>query len=421
MSSSRETESRGSDSQESAFRESEVFPFKGSSYRGPDPRYAGWRTQEPVKRVRTAGGVDAWLVTRYEDVRAAQADPRLSRALACGPGAPRIGGTMYTTPDMIISMDSPEHSRLRKLVAGAFTARRVERMRPRVQSVLDELLDDIEAKGSPADLVPQLALPFPLTVIGELLGVPPEDLRKFEVWARSFATVDDRAGGEASLEGLAKLSEYIVGLIADKRAEPTDDMLSELIAARDQDDRLSEAELVTFGFTLIGAGFDTTANQLANSVLALIAHHQDQWEWLVEEPARIPSAVDEILRHVNLFATDTSGFPRIAAQDMEIGGVEIAAGDAVLLSLASANRDGTVFEDPDRLDLGRLHNPHLSFGHGIHHCLGKHLGRMEMEIALTGLVRRLPDLRLAVDEGELPWHVGEINHTLTSLPVTWGR
>ncbi|MEU7325980.1 cytochrome P450 [Streptomyces griseoviridis] len=398
----------------------ETFPFDGSSYRGPDARYARWRTEEPVTRVRTAGGVDAWLVTRYEDVRAAQADPRLSRALACGPAAPRIGGTMYTTPEMIISMDSPEHSRLRKLVAGAFTQRRVERLRPRVQSVLDGLLDDIEAKGSPADLVPQLTLPFPLTVIGELLGVPPEDLRQFERWARAFATVDDRAGGEASLEGLAKLSEYIVGLIARKRSSPSDDMLSELITARDQGDRLSEPELVTFGFTLIGAGFDTTANQLANSVLALIGRHRDQWETLVARPARIPTAVDELLRHVNLFATDTSGFPRIAAEDLEIGGVRIAAGDAVLLSLASANRDGTVFEDPDRLDVGRAHNPHLSFGHGIHHCLGKHLGRMEMEIALTGLVSRLPELRLAVAEAELPWHVGEINHTLTSLPVAWG-
>ncbi|MEV7434845.1 cytochrome P450 [Streptomyces griseoviridis] len=327
---------------------------------------------------------------------------------------------MYTTPEMIISMDSPEHSRLRKLVAGAFTQRRVERLRPRVQSVLDGLLDDIEAKGSPADLVPQLTLPFPLTVIGELLGVPPEDLRQFERWARAFATVDDRAGGEASLEGLAKLSEYIVGLIARKRSSPSDDMLSELITARDQGDRLSEPELVTFGFTLIGAGFDTTANQLANSVLALIGRHRDQWETLVARPARIPTAVDELLRHVNLFATDTSGFPRIAAEDLEIGGVRIAAGDAVLLSLASANRDGTVFEDPDRLDVGRAHNPHLSFGHGIHHCLGKHLGRMEMEIALTGLVSRLPELRLAVAEAELPWHVGEINHTLTSLPVAWG-
>ncbi|MEU0664003.1 cytochrome P450 [Streptomyces lavendulocolor] len=401
-------------------QETDVFPLTGSTYRGPAPRYAELRAEQPVVKVPTAGGVDAWLITRYEDVRRLSADPRLSRALACGPGAPRIGGTMHTTPEMIISLDSPEHSRLRKLVAGAFTLRRVERMRANVQKVTDELLDDMEAKGGTVDLVQQLALPLPLTVIGELLGVPSEDLRKFEKWARAFATVDDRAGGEESLNGLAKLSEYIVGLIADKRATPTDDMLSELIAARDNDDRLSEPELVTFGFTLIGAGFDTTANQLANSVLALLADGQEQWRWLAEDRGRIPTAVEELLRHVNLFATDTSGFPRIAAEDIEVGGVTIEKGDAVLLALASANRDETVFTDPDRLDLAREHNPHISFGHGVHYCLGKHLGRMEMEIALDGLVRRFPDLRLAVPESELPWHNGEINHTLTSLPVTWG-
>jgi nocardicin N-oxygenase len=397
-----------------------VFPFPGSTYRRPAPQYARLRAEQPVVKVPTAGGVDAWLVTRYEDVRELSADPRLSRALACGPDAPRIGGTMHTTPEMIISLDSPEHSRLRKLVAGAFTLRRVERMRSNVQKVADELLDGIRATGGTVDLVQQFAVPLPLTVIGELLGVPPEDLRTFEVWARAFATVDDRAGGEESLNALAKLSEYIVGLIADKRANPTDDMLSELIAARDNDDRLSEQELVTFGFTLIGAGFDTTANQLANSVLALLVDHRDQWQWLVDDRSRIPGAVEELLRHVNLFATDTSGFPRIAAEDIEIGGVTIAKGDAVVLSLASANRDETVFPDADRLDLSRARNPHISFGHGVHHCLGKHLGRMEMEIAIDGLVRRFPDLRLAVPQDELPWHAGEINHTLTSLPVTWG-
>ncbi|GAB2840486.1 cytochrome P450 [Lentzea nigeriaca] len=397
-----------------------TFPFAGSSYRGPAPQYAQLREDEPVVRVPTAGGVDAWLVTRYEDVRSLSADPRLSRARACGEGAPRVGGTMHTTPEMIISLDAGEHSRLRKLVAGAFTLRKVELMRDRVQQVCDELLDEMAAKGGPIDLVEQLAVPLPLTVIGELLGVPSEDLRTFEKWARAFATVDDRAGGEASLEGLAKLNEYIVGLVADKRANPTDDMLSELVAARDEGDRLSEQELVTFGFTLIGAGFDTTANQLANSVLALITNGGTEWKRLAEDPSRIPAAVEELLRHVNLFATDTSGFPRIATEDIEVGGTTIPAGAPVLLSLASANRDAAVFADPDRMDLERSPNPHISFGHGLHHCLGKHLGRMELVVAIEGLVRRFPDLSLAIDEGELPWHTGEINHTLTSLPVTWG-
>ncbi|MFJ9694836.1 cytochrome P450 [Kitasatospora sp. NPDC101183] len=404
-----------------AQQDQSVFPFEGSSYRGPAPQYAELRAcPQSVAKVPTAGGVDAWLVTRYEDVKEAFADPRISRAAACGAHAPRVGGSMHTTPEMIISMDGAEHARLRKLVAGSFTVRRVEKMRPRVQEIVDELLDEMAAKGPSVDLVQQLCLPMPLTVIGELLGVPREDLQTFERHARSFATVDDRSGGEAALAGLAKLSEYIVGLIADKRANPTDDMLSELIAARDEGDRLSEEELVTFGFTLIGAGFDTTANQLGNSVLALITDHRDQWDLLVEQPGRIPVAVEELLRHVNLFATDTTGFPRVALEDVEIGGAEIKAGDAVVIALASANRDGSVFQDPDRLDVTRTHNPHISFGHGLHYCLGKTLGRIEMQVALEGLVRRFPDLRLAGSIDDLPWHTGEINHTLTSLPVTWG-
>jgi cytochrome P450 len=400
--------------------ELEEFPFAGSSYHGPAPAYATMRAECPVAKVPTAGGVDAWVVSRYEDVRAALADPRLSRALTCVEGAPRIGGSMTTTPEMIISLDGSEHSRLRKLVAGAFTVRRVEAMRPNVQRVCDELLDAIQEQGPVVDLVEKFCVPLPLTVIGELLGVPSEDLRAFEKDARTFATVDDRAGGEESWAALGRLSDYIVGLIADKRANPADDMLSDLIAARDNDDRLSERELVTFGFTLIGAGFDTTANQLANSLLALLEHHREDWDRLAAQPELIPTAVEELLRHVNLFATDTTGFPRIAAEDVEIGGVRIPAGDPVVFALTSANRDGAVFADPDKLDITREHNPHISFGHGMHYCLGKQLGRMEMAIALEGLLRRFPDLRLAKPESELTWHHGEINHTLSALPVIWG-
>jgi nocardicin N-oxygenase len=399
-----------------------VFPFPDSSYRSPDPRYARLREEQPVVRVRTEGGVDAWLVTRYEDVAALSADARLSRAAACGPGAPKVGGMMTSTPEMIISMDSHEHSRVRRLIAGAFALPRIELIRPKVQGIVDELLDKAAAQGGLSiDIVEYFTLPMPLTVIGELLGVPSWDLPVFGKWARAFATVNDRAAGEKSREGLAKLNEYIVGLIADKRAKPGDDMLSSLISVRDNEDRLSEQELVTFGFTLIGAGFDIIACQLANSILALVEHHRDQWQWLVDDPSRIPGAVDELLRHVNLFATDTTGFPRVALREIAVGEVLIRPGEVVLLGLSSANRDQTMFSEPDQLDLARRPNPHLSFGHGIHYCPGEHLARMELELALDGLVRRFPDLRLAVPESELPWHHGEINHTLKALPVTWGQ
>ncbi|WP_377270029.1 cytochrome P450 [Peterkaempfera sp. SMS 1(5)a] len=398
----------------------DVFPFPGSSYQGPAPQYARLRAECPVARVHTEGGVDAWLLSRYEDVREALADPRLGRADTVKADAPRIGGAMTSTPEMIISMDAPEHSRLRKLAAGPFTARRIEQLRPTVQRIADELLDEMAGRSGPLDLVRQLTLPMPLRVIGEFLGAPMEVLELFAVNARDFVTVDDQEEGGDSRTGLAKLYESMVAVVADKRANPADDLLSALIAARDEGDRLSEQELVTFAFTLIGAGFDTTASQLANSVLALIGRHRDQWRWLAEDPARVPAAVEELLRHVNLFSTDTAGNPRIAREDLEIAGVRIAKGDAVVLSITSANRDAAVFADPDRLDLARAHNPHLSFGHGMHYCIGKQLSRLELEVAIDGLVRRFPDLRPAVPEADLVWHQGEINHSLAALPVTWG-
>ncbi|WP_181802137.1 cytochrome P450 [Streptomyces shenzhenensis] len=401
-------------------QETQVFPLSGSSYRCPAPQYARLRAEQPVARVRTEGGVDAWLVTTYEEAREALADPRLSRAETVKPGAPRIGGAMTSTPEMIISMDGAEHSRLRRLAAGAFTARRIEQMRPGIQRIADGMLGDLAAAGGPVDLVERFTVPLPLTVIGELLGVPMRVLRLFAQNARDFVTVDDQGEDSDSVNGLAKLNEYMVEVVAEKRENPAQDLLSDLIAARDSGDRLSEQELVTFAFTLIGAGFDTTANQLASSVLALIAHHRDQWTWLAEDRSRIPRAVEELLRHVNLFSTDSAGNPRIAVEDLELGGVRIAKGDAVVIAISSANRDERVFADPDRLDLGRSHNPHLSFGHGMHLCLGKQLTRMEMEIAIDGLVRRFPDLSLAVPESEIPWHPGGINHALGSLPVTWG-
>ncbi|MEU3557269.1 cytochrome P450 [Streptomyces fragilis] len=398
-------------------QETPTFPLAGSSYRCPAPQYARLREQGPVVRVHTEGGVDAWLVTAYEEARQALADPRLSRAETVKPGAPRIGGAMTSSPDMIISMDGAEHARLRRLAAGAFTARRIEAMRPGIRRIADGLLDGLAGETGTVDLVERFTVPMPLTVIGELLGVPMRVLRLFADNARDFVTVDDQSENSDSVNGMAKLYEYMTEVVAEKRAHPTQDLLSDLVRARDSGDRLSEQELVTFAFTLIGAGFDTTANQLASSVLALIAHHRDQWRWLAEDRTRIPRAVEELLRHVNLFSTDSAGNPRIAAEDLELGGVRIAKGDAVVVAISAANRDAAVFADPDRMDLAREHNPHLSFGHGMHLCLGKQLTRIELEIAIDGLVRRFPDLELAVPESEVPWHLGGINHALHTLPV----
>lgn len=397
-----------------------VFPVAGSSYLGPGPEYAQLRQECPVARVSTVGGVDAWLVTGYEDVRSALANPVLSRAAACAPGAPVVGASMPSTPEMIISMDGADHHRLRKMVMGSFTSRAVERLEPRVAEVVDSLLAQVQVageSGEPVDLVDLFATPLPLVVIGELFGVPSEDLRDFAGWARDFATVDGRSGGDVSMRGLANLSGYIVDLIARKRAAPGEDMLSELIAVRDGGDALSEQELVTFGITLIGAGSDTTASQLANSLASLLTHNRDQWQWLVAHPERVASSVEEILRHVNLFATDTTGFHRVATEDTQVGQVMVRKGDVVLAALSSANRDPDVFANPDVLDLSREKTPHLSFGHGIHRCLGTHLARLEMRCALSKLIENYPHMRVAVPAEELEWFDGEINHTLRALPV----
>ena len=314
--------------------EPDVFPFAGSSYLGPAPQYARLRAQCPVARVHTAGGVDAWLISRYAEARAALADPRLSRAETVKPHAPRIGGSMTSTPDMIISMDAPEHTRLRRLVAGSFTARRVELLRPAIGRICHELLDGLEAGRPPADLVEHFTLRMPLTVIGELLGAPMELLWMFERSAREFVTVEDETTGGESFDGLAKLDAAMSELVERKRREPADDLLSALVAARDDEDRLTERELVTLAFTLIGAGFDTTASQLASSVLALIGPHRDQWERLVADPGLVPTAVDEVLRYVNLFSGDTAGksphVPRSPKQIAESAIEAARAGAAVV-------------------------------------------------------------------------------------------
>ncbi|WP_448321751.1 cytochrome P450 [Streptomyces sp. CO7] len=403
--------------------EVQAFPFRGSSYRGPAPGYDRLRVEEPVARVPVRGGGHTWVVTGYEEAREALTHPGLSRAAMYGPGAPEFEGFLKAPPEMIASMDPPEHTRLRKLVTKAFTVRRIELMRPRIQELVDGLLDRMAAGGTSADLVADFASPLPLTVICELLGVPVGDQEKFHLWARQFASVSGPP--EVAREGAAMLGMYMTQLIAAKREEPSDDLLSALIAARDEDDRLTEQELVVFGYALLGAGFDTTACQLANSVLALVEHHPGQWRRLGEHPEEVPDAVEELLRGVNLFATDTSGFPRLAVEDVTIGGVTVPKGDPVFIILSSANHDRTVFADPERLDFDRQNSDredrrgHIAFGHGIHRCLGAPLARLELAVAISGLARRFPSLRLSVPESALRWHPGDVNHSLAALPVRW--
>ncbi|HEX2316824.1 MAG TPA: cytochrome P450 [Thermomonospora sp.] len=394
--------------------EPENYPF--GPYRRLDmhPKYAEYREKRPVTRVHMPYGGDAWLVTRYDDSKVVLADPRFSRAATIGKDVPRVRQA-FEDP-IIVAMDPPEHTRLRKLVAKAFTNRRVEKLRPRVQAIVDELVDGLVAAGSPADLTEKLAWPLPITVICELLGVPKEDHQTFRRLVDTWLSVGDVRPLEEVTGALERLQKYMAELLEQRRAEPRDDLLSGLVAARDGEDRLSEEEMVMLGITLLAAGHKTTANQLGSHVFALLSRRR-HWEELVADPDLVPRAVEELLRYSPL--SPASDNTRIAKEDVELSGRLIKAGDAVMVNYAAANRDPEVFPEPDELNFHRETNPHVAFGHGLHHCLGAPLARMELQTALRALVTRLPSLELAVPAEEIQWRKDSVARGVQALPVRW--
>ncbi|MGY1747252.1 cytochrome P450 family protein [Blastococcus sp. SYSU D00695] len=370
----------------------------------PFPTYARLRAERPVVKVRTPR-FDSYLVTRYHDARAALSDPRLSKDLyragdtyleVFGEKARQINTNM-------LNSDPPEHTRLRRLVTQAFTPRRIEAMRPRVEEIVEALLDRIAPAGR-TDFVDDFALRLPLAVIGDLLGIPPADHEEILRGTQVIRTVG--TGGRSPQEDRAAIAEaqqrlhaYFAGLVAAKRQAPAGDLVSSLIAARDEQGRLSEAELVSTSFLLLFAGYQTTSDFLGNAVVALLTH-PDQLELLRREPQRLPDAVEELLRFD--CSVPVSSF-RFATEDLEIGGVPIPAGSIVTVVLSSANHDPALAPEPERLDLTRPDVPHLAFGHGLHYCLGTALARMEATTALRRILVRLPDLRLDVPVEELQW------------------
>ncbi|MEW2252401.1 cytochrome P450 [Streptomyces sp. NPDC058733] len=387
------------------------FPFETSRLFDPPAEWRELREGCPVARADLPTGDRAWLVTRYEDVRAVLNDPRLSRAATTRPDAPRLGPAR-PEPDSIMAMDPPDHTRLRRLLAPAFTGRQAERLRPRIARTAERLLDDMAEIGPPVDLVEHLARPLPIITICELLGVPDEDRESFKEWTDAALTLAPHAAG-AVTGARERLADYLRHLIAEKQHRPGDDLLGTLIAAREED-RLRPAELVTVAATLITAGYHTVANSLANSVLALL-RHPDQLDPLRGGPFP-PQAVEELLRWTP--GPVSGGTIRIATQEVKVGSTVVRPGEAVIPSTASANRDAAAFEDPDALDLSRAENRHIAFGHGIHRCLGAPLARVELHVAFDALLRRFPGLRLAVAEEELTWGTGMIRG-VTELPVAW--
>jgi cytochrome P450 len=366
-----------------------------------------------VFRAELPDGRIVWLVSGYENVRQMLVDQRFSRALAVAPGQAQQGFEMFAAGS-INGMDPPEHTRLRKLVASAFTARRVEALRPRVASIVSELIDAVLDRPQPVDLVAGFSLPLPARVICEMLGVPAEDLDQFHAWSDTVMG-DWQRDSDEIMTALIELYGYFGALIEIKRARPADDLMSALIAARDDADRLSEAELTVMCCTLLIGGHETTANQI-NLSLLLLFDHPDQVATLRADPGLIPGAVEELLRYARLGGLAPA---RVTKEDVQIGGVTIPAGEPVIPLFATANRDSSVFSDPNQLDVTRDATSHLAFGAGVHHCLGAQLARVELQEAFRGLIGRLPGLRLAISASELEFKPGMAIHSLRELPVFW--
>jgi cytochrome P450 len=392
------------------------YPPETWSCLDADPELRRYLAEGTVPRVRLATGREAYLALRHEDVRQVLADPRFSRAAAMGPDTPSlVPVTTQGPPGMIFNMDPPDHTRLRRLVSKAFTHRRVEELRPRVQAVVDGLLDAMAEQGPPADMVTMLARPLPATVICEMLGIPDEDRPRLG----GFLDVVMSAGQQTPEEmaaGFQASTECLLELVERKRRQPDDDLLSALVQAHDGTDRLTEHELLMTVLALFGGGLETMSTHLPFSLLTLF-RRPDQLALLVDRPDLVPNAAEELLRYIPM---GPASFPRVATVDVEVGGVTIPAGQTVFPVHAAANRDPATFADPDRVDITRTEaSAHVMFGHGMHHCLGAALARQELQVALGSLLRRFPALRLAVPEAELDFDADHMLGRLRALPVAW--
>lgn len=381
--------------------------------------FARLRAEAPVQRVMLPGKQMSWLVTRYEDVLATlkSKDFAKDKLNVMADGAP---AKQPWVPDVVrpltrnmLDLDVPDHTRLRALVQKAFTPRTIEQMRGRIQSLTDELLDGVEERGS-MDVIGDYALPLPTTVIADLLGVPPGERGKFHRWSSAIVASDPtRWGMIKAIPHVIGFVRYIRKLVELRRREPSDDLVSALVAVEEAGDRLSADELVAMIFLLLVAGHETTVHLIGNGTLALL-EHPEQLDKLRHEPESIDPAVEELLRFCGPLKIATE---RYALAGATAGGVEIPEGDLVYVALASANRDERHFPEPETLDLGRAPNRHLAFGHGIHFCLGAPLARLEAQIAFSTLLRRVERLRLAVARPRLRWQRGLVLRGLEELPV----
>jgi cytochrome P450 len=372
--------------------------------------YARLRDGSPVREITLASGATAWLVTGYQEVRQILADPRLSgRTGAVGDRRGLSDDVRLGMNTHMLNLDPPDHTRLRRMISAAFTGRRIAQLRPRIQEITGELLD---AMGNldEADLIKVLALPLPIRVLMELLGVPAGEAGTFHDWTEILTTSSLPVGELNAAAG--QMLGYIRELLGEKRREPGSDLLSALVSVRDGDDRLTEHELTSMVFLLLIAGHETTVNLIGNAVLALLTNPA-QLAALRADVSQMQAAVEEFLR----FESPVHAALRYSREDLPLADTIIPAGSVVIVSLLAANRDPARFAAAERLDVMRDDNPQLAFGHGIHHCLGAPLARLEGGIAISSLLARFPQLGLAVPAESLRWRVSMVMHGLEALPV----
>lgn len=379
-------------------------------YRDRYPFYARARTRCPVLKLPADAAPEAWLVTGYAEAREALTHPNLSKNASQFFAAHPNGRSVHPALSKhMLNTDPPEHTRLRKLVTKAFTTGAVNRLRPSIQQLTNDLLDRWQP-SAPIDAMATFAIPLPVAVICELLGVPERDRATVSEWASAHFATGQHDRIDAASRSLA---DYLTRLITTKRRTPDDSLLTDLIAARDGNDQLSEDELVALAYLLVLAGHETTTNLIGNSLLALL-QHPDQLRRLREQPDLVPAAIDELLRYDAPASIATF---RYTTAPTRLGDVDIPADAIVHVSAGAANRDPARYPDPDRLDLDRDATGHLAFGHGIHRCLGAPLAQAEAEIALRAVLTRFPDLRLAVLPGQLAWRQARLVRGLIELPV----
>ena len=377
----------------------------------PPAQFAKWR-EEPGLRRAMYHGQPAWVVSRYHDIRAALVDPRLSADTI--PNSIKPQGSDSTTPVMFARIDDPEHHRLRRMVAGDFTFRRTDAMRPQIQGLVDQYLGNMIENGPPADIVRDFALPVPSLVIALLLGVPPEDLGLFQ--HHTAVGLDVRSSDEQRAQAFGAMYAYIQELVDRRAREPGDDLISRLVTGYVATGRLDPETAAMTSVIMMQAGHETTANMISLGTVALL-QHRDVFERLgqTDDPRVVANAVEELMRYLSIVHSQVD---RVAIEDLTIGGQLIRAGEMVVMNLPAGNWDTEFVDNPETFDVDRNTRGHLGFGYGVHQCIGQNLARVEMQVAFATLARRLPGLKVAVSPESLRFKEADI-YGMKELPVTW--